>query len=516
MPFIPAYTTAKQRQAFANRLAYYINSINNKTSLMALQEGFAKAGGFPDAHAAQAQQQKQLFLFKQSTKQSQITPLYPFRFLGIGPTKLFQWAKESKKKYPHLLQKSPFTTDDAQILLSKLWGHESWEKALIYQQQTVNQTKGILVFEISETLKMESDIIWGQKISGYSVENYWIGQSKESASHHSLIIHDSRNQRNTIAVNQALQRIGKDERIILLDASQDNDVSHAIEKFCLLNGHTLITKDWNQVQVKDMGLFSMPKDNICVVIAQYLSFSQEYIDETSHLNKLQKNSLKDQKSISPIIIDIVMKSINENYSENVTSLPKLYQSLFDNFYQNREANELATGIILDQWKERILSLEYLLGTEAQQKQKLFQDHSIIWKLPPPDNKNLLTICLALSILKEHINLYAIETQSSKDPTAIFSIDIPFTAHPSGWCTVYSQGRSSGVNLLNIQSSFPMVAGGKHTETKASLANIGTFVIGGWRDKTDILWSTLGIFGETIYLGHWMIFSGDQKEKFKLI
>ena len=126
MPFsFPPAVQSVHLNNFSQRLTHHLQTA--PTSLMGLQEAFCKAGGYPNAHAAQHNRQKQQFWF------IHIGNNHSVDVLPSVPTKhLFEWAKQAWKKHRSSLSNPTETT--IQSMLASIWGYERWEDI---SQQTV-------------------------------------------------------------------------------------------------------------------------------------------------------------------------------------------------------------------------------------------------------------------------------------------------------------------------------------------------------------------------------------------
>lgn len=263
MPFVPSRTTAHERQVFAERLAHHLASTQSRQSLMALQEGFARAGGFPNAHAAMACWRKQSFFLR--ARGDEDTPedmLLAFRFLGVGPAKLFQWAKQSHRKQARLLSQPHFTVAEAQTLLATLWGHCDWEAALAMasvskrksRREWLNPPAYLLTAPTLDALHEKAwDQIdtygkahpglycaWGQRQS----DLHWVGQSWMWARNHALVIADDETMRLQTVWSHLRQRLAKHHPVIALDASSHHGLLPALMNHAKHQGKSVQVIDW--------------------------------------------------------------------------------------------------------------------------------------------------------------------------------------------------------------------------------------------------------------------------------
>lgn len=131
MPFLfPPAVQSAHLNNFSQRLIHHLQT--PPTSLMGVQEAFCKAGGYPNAHAAQHSRQQQQFLFIPVENNHSVD------VLPSVPTKhLFEWAKQAWKKHRSSLSHPTVTT--IQSMLLSIWGYERWED--IGQRATRTQNR---------------------------------------------------------------------------------------------------------------------------------------------------------------------------------------------------------------------------------------------------------------------------------------------------------------------------------------------------------------------------------------
>ena len=267
MPFVPSRTTAHERQVFAERLAYHLASTQSRQSLMALQEGFARAGGFPNAHAAMVCWKKQSFFRRsQGSNETPEDMLLAFRFLGIGPAKLFQWAKQSHRKQAGLLSQPSFTVADSQTLLAALWGHRDWPAALA-MEDLPKRKRGLKWLDFPSSLSTAPTLdalhekaweqtawdsspygkahpglycAWGQRKG----DLHWVGQPWTRARNQTLVIADNETVRFRMVWDHIQQRLSKQHPVIALDASSHHSLSSALLKHAKQQGKRVQVIDW--------------------------------------------------------------------------------------------------------------------------------------------------------------------------------------------------------------------------------------------------------------------------------
>lgn len=471
MPFVPSYTYAPQRQAFANRLAFHLAPTTSRQSLMALQEAFAKAGGFPDAHAAKKFWQKQ-GLFQQLMGASPVPEegLMAFRFLGVGPAKLFQWSKESLNKHSSILEHHPFGQSDAEELLTALWKHVSWKEALIFQaphkRRPEHQWSYLMTAPTLDRLNEEAwkftvgsssygraaglYCTWGQRTS----DNHWVGQIWDSARNHALLVQDNADLRYRTVMAQVTQRLAQQDTVIVLDASPEQALLAPIVREASSQGQTVHVIDWTGETLDPVGFFDLP-----------LAYQHHlFLDSFGHEQRDHQNPFSTR--------------VNEDdglfHASNISMLEK-----FEAFTQGFQTNSQIT-------------------------KNLFSKRIVVWKLPA-ETQAPKRLRLAMGLLKFYISqsLNSAEDDEVFDPlsirppsqtnnTAIFSVDVPLSYHPNGMAAMYAQARAKGVIVLDAQSTPMIRQNNTADEVKASIANMSTKVVSGPRQAMDPLWGQLGL------------------------
>ena len=119
MPFsFPPAVQPIHLNNFCQRLTHHLK--NTPGSLMATQEAFCKAGGYPNAHAAQQNIIKQKAFFWTTSNNHSVDTLP-----SVAPKYLFEWAKRAWKKHrAHLSLPTQITI---QTMLAEIWGYALWE-----------------------------------------------------------------------------------------------------------------------------------------------------------------------------------------------------------------------------------------------------------------------------------------------------------------------------------------------------------------------------------------------------
>lgn len=495
MPFVPSYTHAPQRQAFANRLAYHLAPTPSRQSLMALQEAFAKAGGFPDMHAAKVCWQKQS-MFQQLMGGSPVPEesLMAFRFLGVGPAKLFQWAKESRKKHRLILQRHPFALSDAEELLTALWKHRSWNDALSYQvviksSPEDSMSSYLMTAPTLDDLHEKSWKItaghtmygrtsglystWGKRVS----DQHWVGQIWANARSHALLVQDNPHLRYRTVLDQVMPRLAQQDTVIVLDASPSHALVDPIVREAASQGQTVHLIDWTGEVLDSAGFFELP-----LAHQHHLFLNSIGVTHEAHANPLSARIPEEQGIIS---------------RSDIATL-----EIFEHFLNGFE-------------------------TSTHRGSNLFSNPIVVWKLPSGTDISSQRIRLAMGLLQMQINQKLLAGASSPEthdplsvinhrPTqqktiAIFSVDVPLSEHPKGMAAFYVQGRALGIVVLNAQSAQKIEEGKAIDEAKACIANSNTKVVAGPRHPKDDIWRQLGLAPQSLAPNETRIVCGGDEE-----
>ena len=233
MPYLPEAATPALLNAFARRLAQQLNAPSARGGLMALREAFARAGGYPDAHALEAARAQD------STWRNPIAAigLAPSAarpadtIAGIAPGKLFDWAGQAWKRYRPLLSPPAFGEAEAQSLLCLLWGHANWDGAL---QATITGKRpapkphpGLVVAPSLEALHAQAcsdrrnNFRGLHQVLGRTEDGQWLGLDWSAALVHQLLLDDDRVRRNALIGRWIRHRVLSGDRLFLVDGSVD-------------------------------------------------------------------------------------------------------------------------------------------------------------------------------------------------------------------------------------------------------------------------------------------------------
>ncbi len=140
MSFNLTALTLEQCTHFASRLATHLQPTQSRQRLMAVREAFAKAAGYPDAHALEqaikrARQAIPGLTMRDGTPQALTLPTFG---------QALQWATVAWKRHRDLLTAEPFALPQAQALLAAIWGHASWMGVEVALALPENPTASLL------------------------------------------------------------------------------------------------------------------------------------------------------------------------------------------------------------------------------------------------------------------------------------------------------------------------------------------------------------------------------------
>lgn len=108
---------------------------------MSVQNAFARAGGYPDRHAAEVSAKATRYFFNPllAIGHTPATARHMPVLMGVKAHKLLEWGKHAWKKQRAMLSKPHFGIEDAQALLADAWSHPNWAAAMLHTQQASKQ-----------------------------------------------------------------------------------------------------------------------------------------------------------------------------------------------------------------------------------------------------------------------------------------------------------------------------------------------------------------------------------------
>lgn len=186
MPFDLTSLTSEQCLRFVDRLTTHLQPPASRQRLMAVREAFAKAAGFPDAHAAE-----------------RAAP--PVEF-----PQALAWASQAWKHHRALLARDPFEEADAEALLAAIWGYDSWMGVTVAISLLSLQGKGNWIHGKDG----DTPAVW----LGAS-EKGALGLSERAWEKHVLVIDEDEERRRKLAYGMAAERCLKGDRVVIFDGS---------------------------------------------------------------------------------------------------------------------------------------------------------------------------------------------------------------------------------------------------------------------------------------------------------
>lgn len=500
MPYIPPSSTPAQRDAFAQRLFRHLLSQDNRASLMAVREAFAKAGGFPNAHAAEmAIRQDRAWVNPLSAvgfKPSKARTAY--RFLGIHPAKLFEWAKVAWRKYPHLLTLQPFDEQVVWALLAGLWGFKTWGDALIFYRSSSMDPRHILKAPDLTQLHAISSQGYGNfkglHISvGCTPEGKRIGLDFSQTLTHTLLLDEDRLRRYQAVENWINHRMHSNDGVFLMDASFDGQVAQHVQ--------SMAYECNKKVSIFDLTCEAPPLPWLHVMSGNGLA---------DMLFQMTKEEKDDEKTSGAIFNWLSMVSFREVASWDCgfpavpSNLMKIMLEPPTSLWWRRDVGIVNSENIslLDKvysmlprdWSQRVKALDGVLGCASASSSSfaladLYQ-HVLVFRLPTllragaysEERKKLF---LAAGFYKDFLSqglgrprrgkiedLLMLEAEATpQTPLFCVSVDTPLSLYPKGYSVTFAQSRSMGACVLQVGPS--AITSVDSDEAKAMIINMGT-------------------------------------------
>lgn len=500
MPYIPQGSTPAQRDAFAQRLTRHLLSPDSRSSLMALREAFARAGGFPNAHAAAAAIKQDAVWANPFSVigrgPSKATPAY--RFLGIHPSKLFEWAKVAWRKNRQLLFTSPFTADMTRTLLADLWGFSSWDAALRFHRTTpLKKGTGLLLartmaglHELASSGRGNSK---GLHISlGTTTNDQLVGLDFSHTLTHTLMLDEDRSRRYNSVNTWISHRINSNDGIFVVDASVQGTVGRKVQQDameCSRRVHVFdLTVD--DPQLPWIGLFTAG-------------------GLTDLLFSLTTKDGDGEDIGNAIISWLAMVSIRQVASWRCADIPTPHglikamveppESLWwkrdvgiSSATQEPAAVKMAYAALPKDWNRRVKELNPILSSQCFSRPELtledLRRDVVVFKLPQligakphslAHKKLILVSCFYKDYLaqglgeaiEDYRNIIEEPEPLANFPTFHINMDVPFSLMPRGHSTTFAQSRSMAVSILNAGPAV-IVSGGTN-EARSMIANTGT-------------------------------------------
>lgn len=504
MPYLPQGATPAQRDAFAQRLARQLLSPGSRSSLMHVREAFARAGGFPDAHAAQAViRQDNLWrnpLLAIGAAPSNIRPAY--RFLGIHPDRLFDWARTAWRKHPQILSARPFSLEHAQMLLACLWGYPSWESVVEFEHKVPSKAKshlGLSSAPTLEALRIEAGLNGLRDFKGLHIalgrteKNEWVGLSMQRALTHALMLDEDRVRRYEAASRWLTHRINSDDAVCLVDASANNVITLNVQKAAQDAGRAVHVFDFTKDHI-DARCLNMLSAGILTRLLYDLV--EKPSDTDAHQNAIigwicavvlrWRGYQKTNELHSHVLARALMHAPSSIWWQKCVGL----------LHEDLAQAQAHYGALPIDWSSRVKSIEYLLTPhwrEGDREPNISEQRNQIWvfRLPfllsdGPDGNYRKRLLVATSFYKEYMAntmgrpleedcKWLIEGNCSNiRPLLNMHIDVPFNFYSMGESVEFAQSRSLGGSLVRIgPSSIIQTKGDGAAEI---LGNINTKVI----------------------------------------
>lgn len=513
MPYIPQGATAAQRDAFAQRLCYQLSLKKSRTGLMELREAFARAGGFPDAHAAESSIKKDN-AWRNPLSSLGLKPVIAqpaYRFLGIHPKNLFDWAAEAWKKQRALLALENFDLDATRALLAALWGHASWKDALHFERHAPlpKDAPHILMAATLGSLRTLATARGRGNFTGLHIalgqtpKGEWLGMGMQQAITHTVMINETRTERYTATRDWILHRINCLDGVCLFDASVDGQTGEEIMSMARSLGRNVHFIDLTKQAP------SLP----------WLSLLSDY--SLAHLLfNLLKHKKSDEKTEAPLLswcILVARRLISERKTRGNSLVPYSIFNALQNPRTNKDWWAYDLGIKNDATFENVLrafealpkdfdkrrmALYPLLsnGNDPEQENFDFARSVTAVRLPfllenPGDDDGQRRAALASSLYLSHLAnglgetceegvmpVEIIEDMPQKNPLDrmpffMVHLDVPLSSLPDGYSVSCAQSRSMGSAMLFAGPSSILFIN-KNQECEALVVNINTKIFHG--------------------------------------
>lgn len=533
MPYLPQGATPAQRDAFSKRLARHLLDPQTRSSLMHLREAFARAGGFSDAHAAQAAiKQDSIWrnpLLALGASPSNSRPAY--RFLGIHPDRLFEWARTAWRKYPQILAASPFTAEHARMLLACLWGYPSWSDAMAFERKGLRSdwSRALAMAPSLEGLHQKVETEGRLNFRGLHIalgrtdRGEWVGLSMKRALTHALVIDEDRARRYAAASRWITHRINSDDSVFLVDASADNVVSVAAQNAAREAGRSFRVFDFTQEHIDTRYLNMLGAGMLTELIWEMVGKSDDTaVQKSAIIGWVGAVALRwhaDQKGVA---------SYSDVLARELVSGPDSlwWKKCVGLLSENLTQAQADYHALPQDWSSRIQSISSLLkphwrtGDQVPEFSEL-SDGVWVFRLPfllsqdvdGVGSKKLLIAtylykqCMANGLIAPLVEDSAsyIEGNAIQGlrPMLNVHVDVPFEFYASGEAVVFAHSRALGCTLLRIGSS--SIFRGKYAHA-AILANVGTKIVNA---QSAPFVNFSGVQMPVVENGKAVVFHGDQ-------
>lgn len=221
---------------FCQRLTHHLK--NTPGSLMATQEAFCKAGGYPNAHAAQQNILKQKAFFGTKSNNHSVDTLP-----SVAPKYLFEWVKRAWKKHrAHLSLPTQITT---QTMLAEIWGYALWEniELSLGKSDQFFANKPLSASTLDKLCNVEAAGRTKRPAGLYFPlgrdQNKWVGTSVFNALCHTLVFGPSPAQQVSFMTQLAVHRLRQGDTLLAFVGKGLPQVGAAITSAATAQGQTV-------------------------------------------------------------------------------------------------------------------------------------------------------------------------------------------------------------------------------------------------------------------------------------
>ena len=519
MPYIPAGATPAQLNHFATRLARELNEPQARSGLMSVQNAFAKAGGYPDHHAAQASFKASwnpLSPFGSSGKTTQ--SMYMPTLMGIKAHKLLEWGKYTWKKHRDILSQENITVEDVHWILAKAWSHASWENAIEHSVRVgagpTERQRGLLRASNLEKLagmcqRKNSGSLQNffglHTVFGQNAEGHFLGVDTGQAMTHILAVDNDTQRRHATAKRWLEYRCGAGDGIILIDGSDEQVGERTLQEQTRQKYRERpFVVDWRGEKIFLPGLENMSVATLTeLLIVAINDEKQPFSDE-------------DQKELTSWILRGAKKAVQRRETGSGFDLSEMIQALWRpekhlSWWGSEMGNIDFPEPLLEQhsclpdsWDEAYMRLFDQVGgieqsgpLEQVYNRAIEEQKTIVFQLPK--TKSTLRASrerLVISTLKAWMarELGATQSSSYEDiveqantntrvPTLLMFIDTALNGGGRGGAVIPAQARALGCAVVHIGSQDTLGLG-VNDESNAWMKNMGTKVLYGLGQKLD--------------------------------
>lgn len=446
MPFDLSSLTSDQCTRFVGRLATHLQSTASRTSLMAVREAFARAAGYPDAHALEAADKS--FIKRQGDSHAGIAE-HDHRFTDRG---VLDWAKRAWKQQRALLGREPFGEDEAKALLASVWGYASWLGVVMtLELHRSNQTERWIHGNEADQAAIEM----GTDEAGQTL---WMSDLAWRG--HTLLIDVDRPRRRHIVFDWAAQRKARGDRVVILDGCQhtQSDGETPID----FGAHAK-TLDWREGMASIPGLAHWSRGMLTEFLVAGLTY--------------------------PTPGQVGPGFQGEQTPGAVITAAWAVADQFCGLDRKQRSTDTLARLVAGEERLEIFRREAWARAmgQARKNAEATSNDDIRVLLPSftdggLDDDKRRRIALASAWIKIELRKRA-DTETAGPRAAFFWLDVPLWARARGWSVVYAQAKSAGVSMVEAGTHVIIwgTADGEHIrmtdETSSSVGNLNTKVFG---------------------------------------